>query len=162
MAVFLPAREILRKIAALRPAERRFAAAAWLLAPAVEISLAALGLRRTLAWIERFGPRSPWGATGIGAHDGAGLVDRAYRLHLLRGRCLPRALVQYGLHRRDGRPVRFVVGVKRGAAACPAPHEPLPIEAHAWVEDVAPGAADPSPARNGSFQPLLDRRYVPR
>ena len=70
---------------------------------------------------------------------GRRLVAYAYKVHLLRGQCLPRSLVQYLLHRREGVAARFVVGVRRADG----------LDAHAWVE--AEGSTD----ADGRFAPLL-------
>ncbi|MEZ4300274.1 MAG: lasso peptide biosynthesis B2 protein [Polyangiaceae bacterium] len=84
---------------------------------------------------------------------GERLVAVAYRAHLLRGTCRPRSLVQYLLHRRDGTPARFVVGVRRPAANDGGPSR---IEAHAWVEgaETAPAAAD-------AFSPIFESGRAP-
>lgn len=130
-----PARS-LRRLLAQRGEARRFAAKAWLAAPAVEASLALLGLRRTLDWIEAISTRArtpPAGAVGLG--EGARLVEGVYRAHFVDGRCLPRSLLQYWLHRADGVPARFVVGVRRQSSG------PEPLEGHAWVEPPEGSAA---------------------
>ncbi len=46
-------------------------------------------------------------------HLGERLVRKAYLAHALPGGCLPRSLVQYLLHRRDGTGAKLVVGVRR-------------------------------------------------
>lgn len=158
-------RRLRRAAARLTPEERRFALRAWLGAPAVELSLAVLGLRRTLAWIEAVPPRSAARATAgsmgrdrerarrpaaVTPSEGSRLVAGAYRAHLLRGQCLPRSLLQYLLHRRDGVAARLVVGVRRPRSMDPQgfPRAAAgsasqwraavePIEAHAWVDDGA-------------------------
>jgi hypothetical protein len=108
-----------------------FAARAWVLAIPVEASLASVGLATTLRWIEAI-PQRARAAAAVGVEDGERLVARAYRFNFVRGRCLPRSLVQYLVHRRDGVDARFVVGVRR-------PEDDVRgLEAHAWVE--APGA----------------------
>ena len=141
MISILPAVRRFARRAIRRSEPIRFGALAWLAAPAVEVALATIGLERTLRVVEGL-PRGHAGlsqATRVG--EGEGLVAIAFRLHVaLRGHCLPRALVQYALHRLDGTPARFVVGVRRGQDA--------PIDAHAWVE--APDQPPPS-----GFQPLL-------
>jgi hypothetical protein len=108
-----------------------FAARAWVLAIPVEVSLASVGLAATLRWIEAV-PRRAHEEAAVGVEDGERLVARAYRFHFVRGRCLPRSLVQYLAHRRDGVDARFVVGVGRPEA------DRRGLEAHAWVE--GPGA----------------------
>lgn len=113
---------------ALRPEAKRFAVAAWLGAPWVELALATLGLRRTLALAERVGPEraseSAW--QKISVEEGERLVRAAYSAHFVRGRCLPQSVLQYALHRLDGAPVRFVIGIRR---------EPQTrLDAHAWIE----------------------------
>jgi hypothetical protein len=130
----------LRLLRAARPEELRFAARAWLLAVPVELSLAAAGLKRTLAWIDRLPrARAPL-ATSVDIEAAELWVARAYRLQPIGGECLPRSLVQYALHLRDGRPARFVVGVRRRGG----------IEAHAWVE-----AGERCATRGDDFVPLL-------
>lgn len=102
----------------------------------MQTSLALAGLRPTLRWIEALEPARPGRrASPIGVAEGSHLVRGAFRAHVVGGECLPQSLVQYLLHRRDGLPVRFVVGVKR-AGRGEAPRAPgAPIAAHAWVED---------------------------
>jgi len=105
----------------------RFGVAAWLSAPLVELSLKRFGVRRTLRWVEAISSRRrPPRGEPISVHSGARAVNRAYRLHFLRGQCLPRSLVQYGLHRVEGLQVRFVIGV--------SPPGDGELAAHAWVE----------------------------
>lgn len=144
-------------------AELRFASRAWLAAPAVELSLAVAGLHRTLQWIERSSPpptRSSRRRTDtVNPDRGARLVDRAYGVHALRGQCLPRALLQYWLHRRDGTAVRFVVGIRKGPAANGEPRTssaPATLEAHAWVEPLAK-AGRRGPGSAEEFEVLLER-----
>ncbi|MBW2527411.1 MAG: lasso peptide biosynthesis B2 protein [Deltaproteobacteria bacterium] len=147
--------------------ELRFATRAWLVAPAVELGLAWAGLHRTLRWIERTAPvhgPAPEGRGSVDAARGARLVDRAYRLHLVRGQCLPRALVQYWLHRRDGTAVRFILGVRKASRTTDA--EPQgdrreTIEAHAWVEPLEDEAAAPTAAGGEGFEVLLVREADP-
>ena len=119
----------LRRFAAQRPEARRFAAVAWLAAPTIELSLRWLGLQRTLAWIEASPPRTPR-PRRVSLEEGERLVEGVYRAHVVDGKCLPRSLLRYWLHRREGSPARFVMGVRRG---------PDQLMAHAWVE----GAPDP-------------------
>ena len=52
-------------------------------------------------------------------------------LTALRGRCLPRAVVQHLLHRLDGTPSRLVIGVRTGSAEA----EASGLDAHAWVAE---------------------------
>lgn len=104
--------------------------AAWLGALAVETSLAAVGLERTLAWIDRVPPRRVRRRpVPVSTHvaDTKRVVGIAYRLHVFRGLCLSRSLVEYLVHRRTGTPVRFVVGVRHTSGR-------NRIEGHAWVE----------------------------
>jgi len=122
---------------------------AWAAIPVVELSLRVLGYKRTLAWIEAVPEKPPSAARdlrhsrrrdvgqslprGASVFLGERLVRGAYRAHTFGGGCLPRSLVQYLLHRRDGTRARFVVGVRRPT---PVPNETRGpgIEAHAWVE----------------------------
>jgi hypothetical protein len=138
------ARRTFDKLVALTPAERRFLASAWLLAPAVELSLARFGLQRTLDGIERLTARGKTGGVGVSVARGEELVAAAYARHVVRGRCLPRALLQYALHRRLGDHVRLVIGVR-------PPGDDL--DAHAWVED----PAGVHRSRQDGFEPLLER-----
>jgi len=128
-----------RALAASR-LELAFAARAWLLAPLVEGALAGLGVGWTLRAVAAVPRRVSRGrpptavAPRLDLVDGARWVDRAYALHALRGRCLPRAIVQHVLHRIDGTPSRLVIGVRSATSA---------IDAHAWVTDPArPGAEE--------------------
>ena len=132
------------KLVALTPAERRFLAGAWVLAPVVELSLAAVGLQRTLDGIERL-TRGEGRGSGVGVGRGEELIAAAYGRHLVRGRCLPRALLQYALHRRLGDHVRLVIGVR--------PPGQDDLDAHAWVEDPAGGHR----SREDGFEALLER-----
>lgn len=123
-----------------------FLARAWAAIPLVEVSLRALGYRRTLGWIERVPPSRARGGPSVLL--GERLVGAAYRAYPLAGTCLPRSLVQYLLHRRDGTKARFVIGVRRpdrdkNTDDSNEPNDPR-IEAHAWVEsgDGTPAAAE--------------------
>ena len=133
-----------RTVVRIRPEERSFALASWLRAPLVELSLRVRGLDATLAWIEAATPPRACAPAGpfVSVGRGAWLVSQVYRAHFLRGACLPRSLLQYWLHRRDGTEARFVVGVRRATAGCPG----NALEAHAWVEPLGPAA----PVRSGS------------
>jgi len=140
-------REVLR--APLESAS--FFARAWAAAFAVEGSLRLVGYKRTLAWIEAI-PKGSARRPRTSVMLGERLVGRAYTAHPLAGGCLPRSLVQYLLHRRDGTEARLVVGVRRpaeratGALSGPANEkDSRGIEAHAWVEDhgSVPSGAEP-------------------
>jgi hypothetical protein len=123
-----------------------FALQAWALAPVAEAALRTVGVRRTLRAVAAIPPRSRSGSA-VGVADGAGWVARAFRLHLLLpGLCLPRAVVQLALHRRDGVPARLVIGVRREGDA------DHPLHAHAWVEPIGVGAA---PAEAERFASIL-------
>ena len=63
-------------------------------------------------------------------------MARAFRWHpWLDGRCLPRALVQYLLHLRDGVPAQFVIGVRHARrTGLDALEQGAPLDAHAWVQ----------------------------
>jgi len=129
-----------------------FLARAWAAIPVVELSLRVLGYKRTVAWIEAV-PARRYSARGSSVVLGERLVRGAYRAHVFRGGCLPRSLVQYLLHRRDGTGARFVVGVRRPA------HDPNEtrgpgIEAHAWVEP-----PDFAPPATGGFAPLFQSEH---
>jgi hypothetical protein len=134
-------RKLRQKVDDMSPSERRFAATAAVCAPFVEVSLRTAGLARTLAWIEVLTDHRPRSPEAMDPERAASIVDSVYRLQPLRGRCLPRALLQYGLQRRAGEDVRFVVGVRK-------PEEGA-LDAHAWVEVVG-GAR-----RSVDFEPIL-------
>lgn len=137
-----------RFLASQRPEARRFAARAWLGAPLVRATLSAAGLRRTLRLIEGIpAPRSPRRAA-IGAEEGAALVAGAFRHHFVGGACLPQAVLQLALHRRDGVPARLVVGVSR-------PDDGRALDAHAWIEADSPGEGTHQPS---SFAPIFVHR----
>ncbi|MBN4059025.1 lasso peptide biosynthesis B2 protein [Endomicrobium sp. AH-315-J14] len=129
-------------VASSRTEERRFAAMALVLAPAVELSLKFNGLRRTLAWIEE----QPVGESAhrLSVTSGERSVGWAYRLYPWlgnsTGKCLSKALTQFWLHRRAGTPARFVVGVRKEGST---------LDAHAWVEGIHAETVDPN------FEPLL-------
>lgn len=138
-----------------------FLARAWGVIPVVEGSLRVLGYRRTLRWIEAIPARRRGG--GASVELGERLVRQAYRAHAFEGGCLPRSLVQYLLHRRDGTAARFVVGVRRPAEEGPANERPgRGIEAHAWVDrgsdarrpEVAPAQGPGDGQRR--FAPIFD------
>jgi hypothetical protein len=126
-----------------------FVVRAWIGAPLIEALLAFRGMSATLARLERL-PLGVGSPDRIGAREGADLVAAAYRWHLVRGACLPRALLQYALHRVDGVDAELHVGVARPSGA-PA------LAAHAWVQSGRPAdeALDPS-----SFATLFRRRTV--
>jgi hypothetical protein len=132
-----------------------FFARAWAAIFVVEASLRVAGYRRTLRWIERV-PGRRRRRRGPSVFLGERLVRGAYRAHLLRGGCLPRSLVQYLLHRRDGTAARFVIGVRR-----PRPNETRDgrIEAHAWVESAQAGDPGGAPvfSRWGRERPQTPR-----
>ena len=149
---------VLDRVRAISRAELGFAAKAWLGAFPVELSLATLGLMPTLRWIEAVSakgnrPGVPRAALPVALGERA--VHRAYKVHPLRGRCLPRSLVQYLLHRRKGQAVHFVIGVRRGSANEGAKGLPAwkSMEAHAWVE--AAGASRGGERRHAEFAVLL-------
>ncbi len=148
-----------------------FLVRAWAGIFAVEASLRLLGYKRTLRWIERV-PARRRALPRTSVLLGERLVRRAYMAHAAPGGCLPRSLVQYLLHRREGTRARLIVGVRRADPAKPDPggaartavrtaETPLDraaanesasrgIEAHAWVES---DAAAPIGVR--SFAPIF-------
>ncbi len=158
-------RKFKEKVASLSPEERRFATSAMVAAPIVEVCLRVAGLKRTLALVERWIPEDDSPRSGerevIAPERAAALIDAVYRLQPLRGRCLPRALLQYGLQRRRGAAVRFVVGVRKEPGRSQTNRSPSnnrsdespSLDAHAWVEAIAPGG-DTQP---GDFVPILTR-----
>lgn len=140
-----------------------FLARAWAVIPVVEASLRVLGYRRTVGWIEAL--PAGRGRRGPSVLLGERLVGAAYRALPLPGTCLPRSLVQYLLHRRDGTPARFVIGVRRPDRAPDVvpPNDPggPRIEAHAWVED--PSSARPAAAPpGGRFASIFDSSDIDR
>ena len=148
-----------------------FLVRAWAGIFVVEASLRVIGYKRTLRWIERVPRRNvhprdvrqsfprdvrqsfprdvrqSFPRTSV--HLGERLVRKAYLAHALPGGCLPRSLVQYLLHRRDGTGAKLVVGVRRpdrsGSTSGATSGNPSRanetatpgIEAHAWVESDA-------------------------
>jgi hypothetical protein len=141
-----------RRVLSSSRAELGFAARAWIGAFPVELSLAALGLSPTLRWIEAVSPaRDRRRPSALTVADGERAVGRAYRVHLLRGQCLPRSLLQYLLHRRDGTSVHFIVGVRRRTGEAAGSSSARSIEAHAWVEP----AGGERPRGGADFEPLL-------
>lgn len=166
-----------RRLAASRPEARRFAARAWVSAPLVRASLALVGLRTTLRWIEA-APPGRWGEAPVGVDEGRALVRGAFRVHLVTGACLHQSLVQYLLHRRDGLAVRLVLGVKRSVTMGETPKPPAQpltmgetprppaqpgatpgIAAHAWVEGIDGEAC---PSDDPSFAPIFVSAPAPR
>jgi len=135
----------LQRFSELSSESRAFLARAWLAVPVVELSLAVVGVRGTLRWMELLpsagAARSARTVTSV--TEGARLVRAACRRHPLAGACLPQALLQYLLHRRDGVPVRVVIGVRRDDAD---------LDAHAWVEAQRSDAPS-APAEE--FAPIL-------
>lgn len=130
-----------RRLRAARPEARRFALRAWLGAPVVRASLSVAGLARTLRWVEAVPAPAVRRPGAVGIDEGEALVRAVFRRHFVGGECLPQSLVQYLLHRRDGLPVRFVVGVQRRGAR-------RVLDAHAWVEG-------PRAAPNAEFTPIF-------
>jgi Transglutaminase-like superfamily len=124
----------------------RFGAAAWVLAPVVEASLALTGLDKTLSMLERLPVRDERREGALAADEAQVIVSRAFRAHVgLRGLCLEKALVQWAVHRLDGTPARFVIGIRRDAEA------DAEVQAHAWVE--APTATEPVGVSEGASEP---------
>lgn len=122
--------------------ELRFSVRAAALAPWVEGSLAMFGLAATLKAVERIASRgsNPRAIDGFFAERA---VARAFRLQpWLPGKCLVRALVQYGLHRLDGTRAKLVVGVRR--------LQSQKLDAHAWVEP-------PERLDRSAYEPIFSR-----
>lgn len=144
----------LRELAGAPVAGVGFLFRAWAAIFAVEASLRLAGYKSTLAWIEALPERRPR-KRKTSVFLGERLVRGAYRGHVLRGGCLPKSLVQYLLHRRDGTAARFVIGVRR-----PDPNETRSpgIEAHAWVESVEDAAPASVPLGTSAFTPIYDGR----
>lgn len=125
-----------------------FLARAWAAVFVVEASLNTIGYKKTLAWIEAAPQKRP--RSVVSPALGERLVSTAYRAHVFGGGCLPRSLVQYLLHRRDGTPSRFVIGVRR-----PTERRDAGMEAHAWVESHDPPAPSTSRAQGSGFAPIF-------
>ncbi len=150
-------RKLFTKVRQLSATERRFAAAAWAGAPLVEALLRTAGLQRTLQGVQRTSDwvrqRRPFRGETIAPERGEAIIDSVYRLHPWAGRCLPRALLHYGLQRRRGAQVRFVIGVKRPTEDTDTIVDTLTagddIAAHAWVESLR------GPRRSLDFVPIL-------
>lgn len=128
-----------RILSAARSEELAFGLRAWAIAPAVELLLATLGVKRTLTLLgplQRGRSTRPWPkahatvSSKVQVGEGAAWVDRAYAVHVLRGQCLPRALVQHVLHGLDGTPSRLVIGVRRDTEG-----SVVGVQAHAWVDE---------------------------
>jgi hypothetical protein len=105
-------------------------------------SLALAGFRSTLRWVEAGTTLRTSDVGLVGVDEGRTLVEGVFRVHVVGGACLERSLVQYLLHRRDGLPVRLVLGVK---------HDDGDLDAHAWVEAQTPSTG----AEGRGFVPLL-------
>ncbi len=118
---------------------------AMVLAPSVELSLATAGLRCTVSLLDAL-PRLPRSQESGRAASPRAAVELAFACQpLLRGLCLERALVEYGVRRMGGLPARLVVGVRRGGHG---------VEAHAWVESPSEGACE------GDYQEIFARVAV--
>lgn len=126
---------LLAALARTRRRHWRFMARAWLVAPSIELSMRAAGVKRTLAWLDQLPQRQPHDGR-VGIDEAAQLVRWACKLQpLTRNACLTQSLVQYALHRRDGVSARFVIGVRHHAGA---------------AEDDAGGAQQPRSAADAS------------
>lgn len=138
-----------RLLAAARvPAEeRRFFLAAWMLARPVAFALSTVGFPRLVRLLARLPPTQPR-SSGVDVERAELLVKRAFVAAASDGACLPRAAVQYVVHRALGPEPRLVVGVSRGEAARGAELDWI-VAAHAWVE------ARGGPRREPSFTPIL-------
>jgi hypothetical protein len=132
----------LRSLLGLSAEARRFVARAWLAAPAVEVSLKLVGVRRTIAWMDAV-PSGRRRDSAVSVELGTELIGRVYRAHFVGGECLTRSLVQYLLHRRDGAAAKLMLGVRRPGGTG--------LEAHAWVE--SPSGAAPTSA--GGFAQIF-------
>lgn len=122
-----------RTFARLDPAQRTFAALAWVLAPPVGLALRVFGFERLAPLVDacpvsRLASRS----SSVDVETGAALVERVFVRSPARSGCLPQSLVQCLTHRLVGREADLVIGVRKHARI---PHEPSDFEAHAWVEE---------------------------
>jgi transglutaminase-like putative cysteine protease len=92
---------------------------------AVKLALRVRGFGRTIRWIRRrVHPIAGSNVIALDAVRVAGhTVAMAGALYPGRAMCLEQSLVLYYLLRRQGVPIRFVMGV-----------QPRPFGAHAWVE----------------------------
>lgn len=114
--------------------ERRFAAAAWLLAPVVTLLLRRFGFRKTVEIVREWVTPSPAsGAKPVPIERAEALVARAFGLTVAHDSCLPRSIVQLAIHRRNGDAVKLVIGVRRDGRFGDAD---IDFEGHAWVEAV--------------------------
>lgn len=137
----------LRAAAPIPADEWRFFLAAWMLARPVAFALARLGFSRTLRALERL-PSTATRQNGVDVERAELLVKRAFQAAACRGTCLPRAAVQYVVHRALGPEPRLVVGVSRGAPISVSALD-WTVAAHAWIE------AQGGPRRELSFTPIL-------
>ena len=139
--------KFMRGLATSTTAQRRFVGLAWAGSPLVELTLKLAGLDRTVQLIEqltdlrRGGPRGRRGPA-INLAEGTRLVGLAFRAQpLLRGGCLERSLVQYGLHRLEqagGCLARKLRGAVTGVPRC---HHAYPEQALLDRRDAVDGLA---------------------
>lgn len=120
--------------------ERRFAVAAWLLAPVVTLLLRRFGFRKTVEivreWVSLGAGR---GRATVSVDRAEALVARAFKLTLAHDSCLPRSIVQLAVHRRNGDSVKLVIGVRRGGHFGDAD---IDFEGHAWVDPIGGPSRD--------------------
>jgi hypothetical protein len=126
-------------------ADGRDVAVAWAASWIVEASVAVVGLKKTIGWMERVTTKPTHGDAQAAMRRSARAVRRAYRVSPFEGTCLRRSLVRYWLGRRGGLPVELVIGVKPGAS----------FGAHAWIE---PGTMDDDDTAPDAFSVILRTR----
>ena len=143
--------QLLRKAFALAPAERRFAALAWVFAPPASALVRDGGFKRAIEGLERTTPLAvERGDASISVERGEALVASAFARQLCTRSCLPQSLVQFVLHRWFGPAPRWVIGVRRDAStAFTGDALDWSLAAHAWVEE------RDGPAREVGFVPIL-------
>jgi hypothetical protein len=145
--------DAIAKLTALPPAERRFLALAWLLAPPTSALLAMAGFGSALSWVRstsREVHEEPDGLVSV--ERGEELVRIAFDRALSTRGCLPRSVVQFLLHRWLAPAPKLVIGVKREAVPLvkDSPTELLwSLDAHAWIERAE------GPARSLGYVPIL-------
>lgn len=113
----------LAKARALTGAEWGFLIRGFLLLPAVALGMRVLPFHRVVVLLRGNGNAA--GKASIDPDRAAYLVEVASRLQLRKPTCLQKALVLYGLLRRQGVEADLVIGAKKAEEK---------LAAHAWLE----------------------------
>lgn len=117
-----------RRYLGLPRAERWLVARAFVALARVDLALRAAGFRRLVRRVERRSAR-PGHVGGTATLERASRYARAIEIaarhHVVRARCLHRALVLHTWLRRDGLPSVLCIGVRKARGQ---------LQAHAWVE----------------------------